>query len=156
METCKDCVHYIVCKDDCDSGYLDEDENGNYFTDDCNCFINKADFVEVVRCEDCKESYLAKDGKLRCDRLYPSLGWVEPTDFCSYGERKDVSKMKMTTIDDAEEYKRNAVDTLQRNGQYATAKATEKAFNALIVLMEYERMFSKQRRDANGKDKIKG
>lgn len=54
--TCKDCVHYEVCKDDFESGYLFEDNNGNYFTDDCDNFKNKADFVEVVRCGRCKYS----------------------------------------------------------------------------------------------------
>ena len=50
-----------------------------------------ADVVEVVRCKDCKESYTSKDGKLRCDKLHPSLDWVEADDFCSYGERKDAN-----------------------------------------------------------------
>lgn len=51
--TCNDCIHYDVCKDDYELGYLFKDENGNYFTDDCQYFKNKADFVEVVRCKDC-------------------------------------------------------------------------------------------------------
>ena len=41
------------------------------------------------------------------------------------------------TIEDAEEYKRNAVDILRKNTQYATAKATEEAFD---VLMAYCRL----------------
>lgn len=41
--------------------------------------------------------------------------------------------MKMT-IEDIVEYKKNAIDTLESNGQYATAKASEMAFNALIYL----------------------
>ena len=83
METCRDCLHYEVCQ------YHIAEETDMTINECSYGFKNKADFVEVVRCEDCKESYLAKDGKLRCDRLYPSLGWVEPRDFCSYGERKD-------------------------------------------------------------------
>lgn len=50
--------------------------------------LKEVDFEEVVRCKDCKESYPSKDGKLRCDKLYPSLDWVESDDFCSYGERR--------------------------------------------------------------------
>ena len=66
--TCKDCIHYDVCKDDYNCGYLFKDENGNYFTDDCQHFKRKADFVEVVRCKDCKYGdvschSLSKDGK---------------------------------------------------------------------------------------------
>lgn len=36
------------------------------------------------------------------------------------------------TIEDIEEYKRNAIKILRKNSQYATAKATEKAFDTLI------------------------
>lgn len=41
--------------------------------------------------------------------------------------------MKMT-IEDIIEYKRNAIEILKKNSQYATAKATEEAFSALIAL----------------------
>lgn len=53
MATCKDCVHYEICKEDCESGYIYEDENGNYCDDDCEYRKNKADFVEIVRCKNC-------------------------------------------------------------------------------------------------------
>ena len=36
------------------------------------------------------------------------------------------------TIEDIKEYKRNAVDILRKNSQYATAKATEEAFDILL------------------------
>lgn len=36
------------------------------------------------------------------------------------------------TIEDIEEFKRNAIDILRKNSQYATAKATEQAFDTLI------------------------
>lgn len=39
--------------------------------------------------------------------------------------------MKMT-IKDIKEYKRNAIKILEKNTQYATAKAVDLAFNALI------------------------
>ena len=43
------------------------------------------------------------------------------------------------SIEDAKEYKRNAVEILRKNSQYATAKATETAFDALIThIGEYE------------------
>lgn len=44
---------------------------------------------ELVRCKDCKYSYICRDGKLRCEILYPALSWVESNDFCSYAERKE-------------------------------------------------------------------
>ena len=36
-------------------------------------------------------------------------------------------------IEDLKEYKRNAVDILRKNSQYATARATAQAFDALIA-----------------------
>ena len=83
--TCKDCIHYDVCQDlrygditDCDS-------------QDCGGFFqNKADFVEVVRCKDCRhcEDYDEQD----------EYGWYHcamhemPTkleNFCNFGEKND-------------------------------------------------------------------
>lgn len=36
------------------------------------------------------------------------------------------------TIEDIKEYKRNAIEILRKNSQYATAKATEEAFDMLV------------------------
>ena len=36
------------------------------------------------------------------------------------------------TIEDIKEYKRNAIEILRKNSQYATAKVTEEAFDTLI------------------------
>lgn len=47
------------------------------------------DVAEVIKCRDCKYALVGKDGKLRCDILYPSLYWVESDDFCSCAERKE-------------------------------------------------------------------
>lgn len=44
------------------------------------------------------------------------------------------------TIEDANHYKENAVKILRRNTQYATAKATEQAFDLLIMFLEMERI----------------
>ena len=40
--------------------------------------------------------------------------------------------MTNMTIKDIEEYKKNAIEILRENHQYATAKATEEAFDLLI------------------------
>lgn len=40
------------------------------------------------------------------------------------------------TIEDIKEFKRNAIEVLEKNTQYATAKATEKAFDTLIWFEE--------------------
>lgn len=83
MFTCKDCVHYDACKDmyngyalyfnDCD------------FTPDCidmGLFKNKADVVEVVRCKDCQ--HFDGEGCLKTHGEFEP----NPTDYCSYGERR--------------------------------------------------------------------
>lgn len=40
------------------------------------------------------------------------------------------------TIEDIREYKKNAIEILKKNSQYATAKATEEAFDLLILFEE--------------------
>lgn len=56
------------------------------------------DAVEVVRCKACKHSALYEDGTIFC-KLHSEQGekeersgsysvWMEPDDFCSYGERR--------------------------------------------------------------------
>ena len=49
-----------------------------------------ADVVEVVRCKDCKhnETFLFDDSKVLC-WVHDTDIVVSPTDYCSYGERKD-------------------------------------------------------------------
>ena len=84
--TCKDCIHYDVCQDlrygditDCDS-------------QDCGGFFqNKADFVEAVRCKDCKKwtkEHTCKEFTADRSPLRGKITFItEPDDFCSYGER---------------------------------------------------------------------
>jgi hypothetical protein len=83
-KTCNNCLHRELCNV---HGYIDADE--------CACFKNKADFVEVVRCKDCnnKVDYC---GRIMCGRLMYQFkegvgGLVAtiPEHFCSYGERRD-------------------------------------------------------------------
>ena len=88
--TCNDCIHYDVCKDDYELGYLFKDENGNYFTDDCQYFKNKADFVEVVRCKDCVHGHWNQETLFgRCVDFcdYTDLR-IDKEHYCSYGERR--------------------------------------------------------------------
>ena len=44
--------------------------------------------------------------------------------------------MTNMTIEDIKEYKRNAIEILKKNSQYATAKATEQAFDTFIWFEE--------------------
>ena len=82
---CKDCIHYDVCKKHNDR--LDY-ETGRMQEYDCNNFTNKSDFVEVVRCKDCKFVCDMGMSGLYCehpDNRNP-IGCI-PTDFCNNGER---------------------------------------------------------------------
>ena len=79
--TCKDCVHVDVCL----ARYGKQVERWASQSG-CNRYKSKADFVEVVRCKECK--YLMfSDMYGECGRGY--MGIVSPNNFCSRGERKD-------------------------------------------------------------------
>ena len=104
MLTCNNCIHSSVC-----TPYnTPNDEYPNI--GDCPHFKNKADYAPVVRCENCKHSCeLAPHSEIspyyrHCNlwrgeetknvwhkykKYYADYSIVEPTDFCSYGERKE-------------------------------------------------------------------
>ena len=52
-----------------------------------------ADVVEVVRCCDCEHKQENPDTNntcyLTCNLKYGLKGTIDPTDYCSYGERKE-------------------------------------------------------------------
>lgn len=78
---CEPCISYDVC------------ENGQLYETPCVHFKNKADFVEVVRCKDCKYFYCfsAIDRLFYCRHTPKGLqgiNIIEDNPFCSYGERK--------------------------------------------------------------------
>lgn len=108
METCKGCIHLPVC----------ETYNDSYWGNRCEHFKSTADVVEVVgdinllkekkptaiwvgtdklpieyvpvvRCKDCEYSYFVSScSKYECRKGCGTLKYS--TDFCSYGERKEV------------------------------------------------------------------
>ena len=82
MAKCKDCVHYDACKDAYDGNWDDFDECDLY----CEHFKNKADFVEVVRCKECR-FYVPPFCYRPKNRPHHTHG-ILPSYFCSYGERK--------------------------------------------------------------------
>ncbi len=84
MTLCEKCIHGEICAErDC----MDEDDERAM--GHCHRFKNKADFVKVVRCKDCKHCLDLIMGGMWCehpDKIMP-LG-SNPDDFCSYGERR--------------------------------------------------------------------
>lgn len=83
MKTCSDCLYYEVCQNR--YSWLDQEDNTKYIT--CEKFKNKADFVEVVRCVECRYASKCTDGYYAC-KVDHRLAHDED-DFCSYGERSD-------------------------------------------------------------------
>ena len=82
--TCKDCLHFDVCD-------VLENNNGlmKVHPTFCACFKDKNDFAVVIQCKDCKHYEIHKPSVLEnCERNGAMLP-MKPSDFCSYGERKD-------------------------------------------------------------------
>ena len=87
--TCKDdCIHYNVCN-------YHIDEETPFEVTECNDFKNKADFVEVVRCQKCKHGEVAVfsktvDGEERKACYCNIKSKVTDVDwYCPSGERRD-------------------------------------------------------------------
>ncbi len=80
---CKDCLYYEVCP----LGLAVDGQTGT-----CLKFKNSADFVEVVRCKDCRFKLLTVDGyynpsNISCE-IHENDGYKE-TDYCNYGKRRN-------------------------------------------------------------------
>lgn len=87
--TCKDCIYFKRCV--VLGVELDMHHNKDA-VQNCRHFKNKADFVEVVRCKDCKHLRIDKDfqsGRYCAIRNVNGGGFCKDNDFCSYGERKE-------------------------------------------------------------------
>lgn len=82
MATCKDCIHYGVCKQF--NRNIPEEFEGIEFK--CDWFTNAEDVFEVVRCKDCAHCIIPYPYGARC--LRDNL-WHNSNDFCSYGVRKE-------------------------------------------------------------------
>lgn len=85
--TCKDCIHEDLCKDRLSKQGYTMYADKNLIVEDCEFFKNKADFVEVVRCKDCKHWRTEHGGFCEASNALCEVNNAN-TDFCSYGERK--------------------------------------------------------------------
>lgn len=84
---CGDCIYYPIC-----GQWVEESETFPEIEGGCKVFKSKSDFVEVVRCRDCKycESHICGfvgEKLLSCSYL-PEAYAVEQNHFCGYGERR--------------------------------------------------------------------
>ena len=82
MYNCEKCIHEELCDQPGRQlwGHLTKET-------DCSDFKDSTNFVEVVRCKDCK--HLGFKGL--CDGVCNKkmVGIIKPDDFCSHGERRD-------------------------------------------------------------------
>ena len=81
--TCMQCLSRFSCSGALVKMYQEEAEK-------CPYLKNKADFVEVVRCKDCKyKTFEQANNIIHCDRdRKHGTMFFKPDSFCSYGERK--------------------------------------------------------------------
>ena len=92
---CKDCIFNEICERREDLVQLDDftwDEYGesNEVEKYCSIFRNKADFVEVVRCPDCKHCIKDTEYSKKINMGYCEYDNTvhRKTHFCGYGERR--------------------------------------------------------------------
>ena len=79
ISRCKRCIHYNVCTD----------EYKNKLR--CSDYKDEANFVEVVRCKDCKfydKEFTNFAGKHICSH-FDKIVLDDNNEFCSDGERRD-------------------------------------------------------------------
>lgn len=78
--TCKDCIHDDVCS------ALEMNGISKISPSQCGCFKQHEDFVEVVRCKDCRYWKQVTEERHACY----ILGWeMDYDEYCSRGERKE-------------------------------------------------------------------
>lgn len=79
---CGDCIHAEICKQ-VNSGWFSP-KNIAY----CKGFKCSANFVEVVRCKDCKHMNITGIGFRWC-QAWERIQTMGDDGFCCFGERKD-------------------------------------------------------------------
>ena len=75
--TCKDCIHSEICLEQYSQ------LNPDMMFSECKKFKNKADFVEVVRCDNC---YL--QGHCIVEDTFNTARMADSMKFCAVGKRK--------------------------------------------------------------------
>ena len=77
---CNDCIYEKMCE-------------SRYEREHCLSFKDKANFVEVVRCKDCKHGQKNNYGFLRgryiCEYHQDYTPLFSPSHFCGNGERRE-------------------------------------------------------------------
>lgn len=74
--TCKDCIHYDVCQ-------YHIDEETDMTVAECGKFKNKADYKEVVLCDNCD-----LQGRCIVEDIFNTARMADSMKFCAVGKRK--------------------------------------------------------------------
>lgn len=85
MKRCGDCIYYPIC-----GQWVEESETFPEIKGGCKVFKSKADFVEVVRCPDCKHCIKDTEYSKKINMGYCEYDNTvhQKTHFCGYGERR--------------------------------------------------------------------
>ena len=84
--TCNECLYQPICNTYASFGVTDLPASD---ISPCELFKNKADFVEVVHCKDCKHYEIGKSYTPYCNNVMNLFEEMKCDDFCIYGERKE-------------------------------------------------------------------
>ena len=85
---CGDCIYYPIC-----GQWVEESETFPEIEGGCKVFKSKADFVEVVKCAECKHLEIINKAPIYAKCMKHGIVfelWQEDTreNFCSFGERR--------------------------------------------------------------------
>lgn len=97
MANCSDCFNFGDCLQYEGTKYYGLDAACDNVEELCENFKNKADFVEVVRCRNCKHAYFRYNTKDTLQEIYAckkrpvgrTHKKVSGDFFCKHGKRKD-------------------------------------------------------------------
>ena len=101
MANCNNCIHHDLCIDNLVRQFPTYKNRNIVNGDDCEHYKSTTDFVEVVRCKDCKQFMEYSDAYKRAVERADGDCFIKHThsydnqfiacrynDFCSYGKRK--------------------------------------------------------------------
>ncbi len=83
MYNCEKCIHEELCDQPGRQlwGHLTKET-------DCSDFKDRQNYVEVVRCKDCKHMVTTPNG-LRLCSVWCDINGMGDEGFCNYGERRE-------------------------------------------------------------------
>ncbi len=86
--TCYDCIHFDNCLDNEKTRYYGTNIACDNVEERCKFFKNKSNFIEIIKCKDCKHATedIMIEGVCYCHKIQQGM-FLDG--FCSYGERRN-------------------------------------------------------------------